>query len=265
MKIAIIGYGNMGKTYARSFINSGVVSPDEIFVVSRKVQLILNNPIPFDNFSTDAKSVVPKCDLVILCVKPQDFKFLSESLTGLFSPNQVVLSVMAGVKIESIAALTGATQVIRCMPNMASSIGMGMTVFTTSGNIAIDDLMTIQNLLNTTGKSLHVKEEKMIDAATAVSGSGPAYVFYIMDALSKAAQQLGFSTAEAEILVSQTFLGAINLQIGSSLSESELIAKVASKGGTTERALAQFESAQLAEVISEAVRAANQRAIELGS
>src|SRR4051812_38044297 len=124
MKIAIIGYGNMGKTYAKSFVNSGVVAPHEVFVVSRKIPLILNNPIPFDNFSTEAQYVVPNCDIVILAVKPQDFKFLSESLNGLFSQNQIVLSVMAGVTLKTISGLTGASKVIRCMPNMASSIGM---------------------------------------------------------------------------------------------------------------------------------------------
>ncbi|RZJ67427.1 MAG: pyrroline-5-carboxylate reductase [Flavobacterium sp.] len=265
MKITIIGYGNMGKTYAKSFINSGVVAPHEIFVVSRKIPLILNNPIPFDNFSTEAKTFVGDCDVVVLAVKPQDFNELSKTLSGLFLEDCIVLSIMAGIKINTISKLTKATKIIRAMPNMASSIGMGMTVFTASESIAIDDLMTIQNLLNTTGKSLHVKDEKMIDAATAVSGSGPAYIFYFMDAMNKAAQHLGFSPSEAEILVSQTFLGAINLQIGSSLSEPELIAKVASKGGTTERALSVFESAKLNGIVVDAINAANQRAIELGS
>ncbi|NMH27879.1 pyrroline-5-carboxylate reductase [Flavobacterium silvaticum] len=265
MKIAILGYGNMGKTYAQSFINSGVVKPADVFVLCKRPPLIINNTIPFENFSTNSSEVIPNADVIILSVKPQDFPELAKSISGKFNDNQLVLSVMAGVKMASIALSTGASKIVRSMPNVASQIGMGMTVFSASGNIGMENLMIVQNLLNTTGKSLYVSDEDKIDAATAVSGSGPAYVFYFMEAMMQAAQKLGFTESEAETLVGQTFMGAINLQNGSSLNGRELIAKVASKGGTTERALAVMDNASVTEIVSKAINAANQRARELGS
>lgn len=265
MKITIIGYGNIGKTFTQSFTNSGVVKAENIKVLCKRPPLVIGNALPFDNFSTQASEAVSGSDVVLLSVKPQDFPDLGASLNGVFSDGQILLSVMAGVTMETISRLTGARKIVRSMPNVASQIGMGMTVFTASETINRDELMQVQNLLNTTGKSLYVSQENMIDAATAVSGSGPAYVFYFMDAMIGAARKLGFSASEAETLVNQTFMGAINLQNSSSLDGPGLIAKVASKGGTTERALAVFENASVREIVSKAVFEAERRAKELGS
>ena len=151
------------------------------------------------------------------------------------------------------------------MPNIPTQIGMGMTVFTASANVDRKELFIIQNLINTTGKSVYVENEKLIDAATAISGSGPAYVFYFMQSMIKAAVDLGFNESEAELLVNQTFMGSVAIQNSYSLSNEEWIAKVASKGGTTESALRVFEKGILEKTIVEAVKAANDRALELGS
>jgi pyrroline-5-carboxylate reductase len=264
MKIAIIGYGNMGRTYVQSFISSGVVKAADIFVLAKSLPE-QDDSIPLQNFFTSPQTVITDADITILAVKPQDFHLVALSLNGLFRENQLLLSVMAGVTIKTISGLTGVSRIIRSMPNVGAKIGMGMTVFSASSSISMENLIAIQNLLNTTGKSLYVAEEKMIDAATAVSGSGPAYVFYFMEAMMAAARKLGFSSSEAEILVSQTFMGAINLQNGSSLSGAEWISKVASKGGTTEKALSVFAQSGLDEIISKAIDGANQRATELGS
>ena len=126
------------------------------------------------------------------------------------------------------------------------------------------ELVMVQNLLNTTGKTVYVDDEAAIDAATAISGSGPAYVFYFMDAMIKAARDMGFSNSEAELLVSQTFRGAVDLYSKNNISCEEWISRVASKGGTTEAALASYIDNKVHEDIKAGAEAALQRAIELG-
>jgi pyrroline-5-carboxylate reductase len=140
-----------------------------------------------------------------------------------------------------------------------------MTVFSASANVDRKELFIIQNLINTTGKSVYVENEKLIDAATAISGSGPAYVFYFMQSMIKAAVDLGFNESEADLLVNQTFMGSVAIQNSYSISNEEWIAKVSSKGGTTERALQVFGKGNLEQTIVDAVKAANDRALELGS
>lgn len=266
MKIAIIGYGNMGRTYAGSFIHSRFIQARDIFVLNRSAVAEKDTyGIPAENFFATPDAKLAETDIVILAVKPQDFATAATSLKSVLGENQVLLSVMAGVTLSTVERLTGLTKIVRSMPNIATQIGMGMTVFSASSSIDRKELFIIQNLINTTGKSVYVDDEKLIDAATAVSGSGPAYVFYFMQSMIRAAEQLGFSPSEAELLVNQTFNGAVNLQNGSSLSNQEWITKVASKGGTTEKALEVFEKFALDCAIIEGVNGANERALELGS
>ena len=126
------------------------------------------------------------------------------------------------------------------MPNLPAQVGEGMTAFTSSDQVTRIELVMVQNLINTTGKSIYVENEQYIDAATAISGSGPAYVYYFMDAMIQAAGDMGFSESEAELLVSQTFIGAADLYSKSNFSCKDWIKKVSSKGGTTEAAMKSF-------------------------
>ena len=266
MKIAIIGFGNLGKTFASSFIKSRFIKSEDIHVVTRtlpKPEMTLG--IPMANFQNIPTEDIAGMDILILATKPQDFDEVANRLVGLVSEEQMVLSVMAGVSIEKIKEKLNVKKVIRSMPNLGTQIGLGMTVFSASAETDRKDLFIVQNLINTTGKSIYAEDESLINPATAVSGSGPAYVFYFMNAMIKAAEKFGFSSSEAEVLVHQTFLGAINLQSASDLSNEELIVKVASKGGTTESALKVFNTHDLDKIIAEAMCSANQRAIELGA
>lgn len=172
---------------------------------------------------------------------------------------------MAGITLSTLESQLSCSKIVRSMPNIPTQIGMGMTVFTASANVDRKELFIIQNLINTTGKSVYVENEKLIDAATAISGSGPAYVFYFMQSMIKAAVDLGFNESEAELLVNQTFMGSVAIQNSYSLSNEQWIAKVASKGGTTESALQVFNKGSLEITIIEAVKAANDRASELGT
>lgn len=266
MKVLIVGYGNMGKTYANSFISSRFIKPEDIFVLVRNENLSVDgSTIPKANFSNLADESISDFDIVILAVKPQDFDSLALSIKSFLKKNQIVFSVMAGITISKLELHLNCLKIVRSMPNIPTQIGMGMTVFTASADVDRKELFIIQNLINTTGKSVYVENEQLIDAATAISGSGPAYVFYFMKSMIQAAVDLGFNEAEAELLVNQTFMGSVAIQNSYLLSNEEWISKVASKGGTTERALNVFEKDALELTIVEAVKAANQRARELGS
>jgi len=266
MKVLIVGYGNMGKTYANSFISSRFIKSDDIHLLVRNNNFSAKeNRIPAINIATNASERIGDFDIIILAVKPQDFDVLAETIKPYLKDNQIIFSVMAGITLAKIAYQLSCTKIVRCMPNIPTQIGMGMTVFTASSNVDRKELFIIQNLINTTGKSVYVENEKLIDAATAISGSGPAYVFYFMQSMINAAVDLGFNESEAELLVNQTFMGSVAIQNSYSLSNDEWIRKVASKGGTTERALQVFEKGKLEKTIVDAVKAANDRAIELGS
>lgn len=265
MKILIIGVGNMGATYLRCLLSSHFTQAENLFLLDSKPSLLNDfKGVRAENILTVPNQNISEADIILLAVKPQDFIELSKTIQPYLHKEQIVLSIMAGVTISSIAELLGSDKVVRAMPNLPAQVGMGMTVFTSSNSLDKKELFIIQNLLNTTGKTIYVEDESMIDAATAVSGSGPAYVFYFMNAMIEKAIAFGFSKAEAELMVNQTFMGAVHLQSRNDASCEEWIARVASKGGTTEAALNIFNSTQLNRDIADGLQAAKDRAVELG-
>jgi pyrroline-5-carboxylate reductase len=266
MQILIIGGGNMGSTYAQSFVRAHVTSKANTMILEKSPEKALELATKdIGKIYGKAEDCIPLADLIILAVKPQDTTTLFANLRPLVKPSQVFLSIMAGVKIKTICDELGINKVIRAMPNLPAQIGEGMTTFTATDEVTRLELVMIQNLLNTTGKSIYVEDEKMIDATTAISGSGPAYVYFFMDAMMQAAKNMGFSDSEAELLVNQTFTGALDLYAQSDLSCSEWIQRVASKGGTTEAALQSFRKSKLHQDIINGTNAALNRAIELGN
>jgi pyrroline-5-carboxylate reductase len=265
MKILILGSGNMGMTYAQSFLRSRIVTADNLMILCRNYEKAnLLSQHHEGRFFSDPRLCVPEADLLIFAVKPQDSPTLFDQIRSLTEPGQVFLSIMAGVKLQTIAQSLGGEKVIRAMPNLPAQIGAGVTAFTSTDPVTRIELVMVQNLLNTTGKTIYVEKEEMIDAATAISGSGPAYVYYFMNAMISAAKQMGFSDSEAELLVSQTFTGAVGLYNNSNFSCNEWIKRVASKGGTTEAALKVFQETTLFDDIIAGADAAYQRAKELG-
>lgn len=264
MKILIIGGGNMGKTYARSLLRAKLTNQQDLMLLERnaeKAAMLKSEEI--GTVFVDPSKCLDVADLIILAVKPQDSEALFERLRPQVHPQQVYLSIMAGVKIETIQSMLGAEKVIRAMPNLPAQLGMGMTTYTASPQVTRIELVLVQNLLNTTGKTIYADDEDAIDATTAISGSGPAYVFYFMESMILAALKMGFSRSEAELLVAQTFKGAIELYNNNDISCQEWIARVASKGGTTERALQTFENYKLDSIIEQGAQAAFIRAVEL--
>jgi pyrroline-5-carboxylate reductase len=264
MKILIIGGGNMGLTFARSFLATHIVVSENMYILEKSIEKA--EELKKQQIGTiygEPSNYIKEADLIILAVKPQDIKDLFARIKPFVDEQQVVLSIMAGIKIETISEGIGTKKVVRAMPNLPAQIGVGMTVYTSSPEVTRIELVTVQNLLNATGKAVYVEEEKMIDAATAISGSGPAYVFYFMQKLIESATEMGFSKAEAEMLSYQTFRGAVELFNKYDFTCQEWIGKVSSKGGTTEAAINTMDSKKSGDHFKEGVFAALRRAQEL--
>jgi pyrroline-5-carboxylate reductase len=265
MNILVIGGGNMGLTYAQAFLRSHVTTKEQMMILEHLPEKAAQlKALNLGEIYLDSKECLKKADVVILAVKPQDSPLLFAAIRPNVDKGQVFLSIMAGVKIETIQQALGIQKVIRAMPNLPAQIGQGMTAFTATDDVTRLELAMIQNLLATTGKAVYVNNESMIDATTAISGSGPAYVYYFMDAMMQAAKQMGFSSSEAELLVVQTFTGAVDLYNKSNFSCEEWIKRVASRGGTTEAALNSFKINTLHQDIIDGAVAALNRAVELG-
>lgn len=266
MKILIIGGGNMGLTYARSFLRSKISSTADLMILEKSAEKAKQlQSLEIGTIYTHPDACLHSADLIILAVKPQDASQLFSYIKPQVDNQQVYLSIMAGVKIETIAKELGAKKIIRAMPNLPAQIGMGMTVFTSNDEVTRIELVMVQNLINTTGKSIYVEKESLIDASTAVSGSGPAYVFFFMKAMMSAAAELGFNQSESALLVSQTFKGTVDLYNKHNFSCEEWIQKVASRGGTTEAAINSFTNHEVHDDILQAVHAAMERATALGN
>jgi pyrroline-5-carboxylate reductase len=265
MNILIIGAGNMGSTFAKSFLASHFTTREELFVQERNSSSQERIPelLP-QNIYKQPGAYISQVDIIVIAVKPQDYSVLYPALQPYIHEEQIILSLMAGVSLTTLAETLQVPKLVRAMPNLPSQIGMGMTVFSCSAGLSRKELFIIQNLLNATGKAMYVEDEKLIDAATAVSGSGPAYVYYFMNAMIKAGVELGFTPAQAELLVNQTFMGSVHLQNRNSLTCEELMKKVASKGGTTEAAFRVFNEHSVESEIMEGLFAAIKRSVELG-
>lgn len=265
MNILIVGGGTMGRTYAQSLLRARLVEPSDLMVLERDAARAAElQAAGLGAIYASPETCLATADLVVLAVKPQDSAALFDALRPHADPQQVYLSIMAGVTMQAIREGLAVEKVIRAMPNLPAQIGLGMTVYTASEAVTRIELVLVQNLLATTGKALYVDTERAIDAATAVSGSGPAYVLYFMQAMIEAAAELGFAPSEAELLAAQTFRGAVELQMTRDLSCAEWIGRVSSKGGTTEAAMRAFAETSVHDDIKAATRAAFDRAQELG-
>jgi len=265
VNILIIGGGNMGATYAQSFLRSHVTSIEGMRILEKNAEkAALLSTKNIGSVGSDPAVLVPTSDLIVLAVKPQDTKALFASLKPHVHDQQVFVSIMAGVTISTIQQALGISKVVRAMPNLPAQVGKGMTAYTCSEQVTRLELVMVQNLLATTGKNIFVEREDMLDAATAISGSGPAYVFYFMRSMMNRAESLGFTKSEAELLVLQTFSGGISLYEANDLDCEEWIQRVASRGGTTEAAMNSFSGSELQTAIETGLQAAFDRAVELG-
>jgi len=264
MRIAIVGCGNMGTAYARSFRKYGLVKPEDLLLVVRREE----RAETLRRWGTVALGIGPEiaqADLVVVAVKPQDFATIAGELAGILGRerDQVVLSIMAGITLGRLRDSLGVGNVVRAMPNTPAQIGMGITAYATGAELTMRQTLMVEQLLNTTGRAMHLGDERLLDAVTAVSGSGPAYFFEIVRNMVDTAVRLGLEPHVAAALVKQTMLGSFHLLEHSERTPEELIQSVTSKGGTTEAAFKVLRGEDLAGTLDRALTAAATRAREL--
>jgi pyrroline-5-carboxylate reductase len=202
--------------------------------------------------------------IVILAVKPQRLGTVLGDLSTRLKPEQLVLSIIAGAQIETIAGELSHSRIVRAMPNTPAQISQGMTAWTATPEVSETQLAQVRALLGALGKELYVETERMIDMATALSATGPTYIFLVMEALVDAGVHMGFSRHVAQELVLQTMLGSVLFAQESQKHPAELRNMVTSPGGTSAAAIYQMEKGGLRTVLSKAVWAAFQRAETLG-
>jgi pyrroline-5-carboxylate reductase len=264
MKITIVGCGNMGLIYARAFLKYNIVSRDSLLLAekneARKAELLKLN---IGEVCVINDKRISASDIIIIAVKPQDFDELSKELRQVLTNENIIISIMAGMKMGRIASTLLKYNIIRAMPNSPAELGMGMTAFTANKILSIEQIRKAENLLATTGRTVFFENEELLDAVTALSGSGPAYFFYLIKQMIEAGKEMGFDEATSSMLVKQTMLGSFHLMNTANKSLDELIKAVASKGGTTEAALSIFEQNGVGEGLRKGIVKARDRAREL--
>ncbi len=267
--IAILGAGSMGGA-----ILDGLLSPD--VTVSGGIRVTNRTKAKADALIADGvtslcteldpeanREAVRGARIVLVGVKPAMVAALLEEIESALEPDAIVVSVAAGVTIAAMEAKVPCT-VIRSMPNTPSKVGLGVTGVCAGSRADSDELDLVVALFETVGSVLVVPEEK-INAVSAISGSGPAYVFYLIEQLTETAVGLGFDRADAERMVAQTFRGASELLAGADVGPAELRRRVTSPKGTTERAIEILQDADLAGLFDRATAAAVARAEEIAA
>jgi len=263
--IAIIGPGVMGKTIALSLIQTGKLPPEQIFMAGpnqdRLSQLQAELGVRITTSNAEAASAA---DVVILAVKPQRLDQAARSLKGMLGPGKLVISILAGAPLSALQQKLETRCLVRAMPNTPARIGMGITVWTKTADVDEAQHEIVAQIMQTLGEEVFVADEAYLDMATALSGTGPAYVFLFMEAMIDAGVHMGFPRRIAEQLVVQTLRGSTEFYLQSRGHPAQLRDDVTSPGGTSAEALYYLEKAGFRTAISRAIWAAYQRGIELG-
>ena len=258
IKIGIIGGGNMGGAIIGGICkkyNVSVCEQDQKRCqwLNRKYKVAAGN----------LKTIVGKSQVIILAVKPQNFDSILKELQSLVSQDQLIISSAAGITCRYIGKRLGAKiRVIRTMPNLPAQVGEGITAICAGKTAKNKDLILAQQLFSSVGATI-VVEEKYMDAITAASGSGPAYVFLFIESLTKAVRSLGFDETLAKALVAQTIKGSLGLLDSQGGDAAAMRARVTSKGGTTQAAMDVFAKNNFEKTFKTALGAAKKRAKEL--
>lgn len=264
-RIAIIGCGVMGEATISALLAGGQVQPAQIcggeVDVNRRAEIGERYGVEVFN---DNWVAVKHADLTVIAVKPYVLGELLSELAGAFQPGQIVISIVAGARLGRLECGLRHQEVVRAMPNTPARIGCGMTAWYASSAIDSGGALLVDALLRSLGDVVRVDSEAAIDIATALSGSGPAYVFQIIEALTDAGVQLGLPRTMAERLVLGTLGGATRFAQVSGQHPAVLRAAVTTPGGTTAAGLDALERGGLRVALADAVIAAHQRSVELG-
>jgi pyrroline-5-carboxylate reductase len=264
-KIAIIGPGAMAEAIVAGLLRKEITSPECILVSGPRLERVEElkqryGVLPF----TDNREAASQADAVILSIKPQRLARVLRGLAESIRQDALVLSVIAGAPMQIIADGLKHAAVVRSMPNTPAIIGEGITVWTASLAVTEEQTNLARQILEALGQQVYVEEESYLDMATALSGTGPGYVFLFMEALIDAGVHMGFPRRIAEQLVMQTILGSVSYYEKHKIHPAQLRNQVTSPGGTTAHALYYLEKAGFRTALSRAIWAAYERSLELG-
>jgi pyrroline-5-carboxylate reductase len=266
MKIAFIGGGNMAEAIVSAILGKKLADAKDITVsdidAAKRTNLEAKYKI---NTTAQNRTAIEGKKVLVLAIKPQVLAEILPDLNGRIKPDQLVISILAGKNLRTLTGGLSHNRLVRSMPNTPAQIGEGMTVWTATPQVTPEQKKSASIILGTMGKELFVEDEKYLDMATAVSGSGPAYVFLFVESMVAAAVKLGWTPEAAQLLVMQTLKGATGLLEQSGKSPQELRRMVTSPGGTTAEAISVFEKGGFTGLIEQAVAAAHEKAKKLGS
>ena len=263
--IAFIGAGVMGEAMIKGLLNRAVLSPEHIIASDPRAEHLKSLQQRYGiKVATDNAEAARSSDVLVLSVKPQVMGKVLAELRGQVDSMRLIVSIVAGVPLSAIADNLLNVRVVRSMPNTPGQIGQGITVWTATPEVAAEQREQAELLLGALGEHIYAEDESFLDMATALSGSGPAYVFMFMEAMVDAGVHMGFARRDAEKLVTQTLLGSVLYAQQSGLHPAQLRNQVTSPGGTTAAALHAMEKGGLRTVLSEGIWAAYRRSQALG-
>ncbi len=266
MKACFIGGGNMGEALIKSLVKKKICTAADLTVsdISRTRLDYLKNTYGIKTETSNLKAV-KSADVIILAVKPADIGKVAHEIKGRLTAKQLVISIAAGITMDTLYEELGHSRIVRSMPNMPAQIGMGMTVWMHREEVSETQVKLARTVLSSMGEEMLVNNEKYIDMATAVSGSGPAYIFLIVETLTDAGVHIGLTRAMAEKLAVETTIGSAMTIKQMKKHPAELRNLVTSPGGTTAEGLLQLETGGLRSMLLKAVIAGYEKSKKLGS
>ena len=266
-KVLLVGCGHMGSALLNEWINLKALSLTVVDPLSYNFlkKKYYKKNVRFSD-KTPNQNEIKKFDIIIFAIKPQIAnKVLREYRDFEFKKNSSIASIIAGKKISFFKKnIKNAIQIVRVMPNMPTLIGEGVSCLVSNKSTSKNNKKTINNLFSKVGKTIWLKNEIEIDKATAISGSGPGYVFTLIDAFEKASQQIGFSKKIAREMISSTILGSVKLMENTKKEPGDLANSIAVKGGTTEAGIKILQKNKLHKMMYSTFLAAYKRASKLG-
>ena len=265
LNVGIIGAGVMGSILTRQLIVTNTIPAAQIFIGDRNAEKLKKLRENYKiNISLNKGEIIKNIQILVLAIKPQNFGNLAMELQKHLTENSIlIISIMAGIDIKTLQKLLGIKTVVRAMPNLPAKIGCGVSVWKSAKEVNDGQKKCAREILQSLGKEIEVNKEGDVDKATAVSGSGPAYVFLFQELFQEAAMSLGFNKKLSRQLVMETVWGAVNMERQTKIESKILRAQVTSKGGTTAAALKIFTEQKFDEIFKQAVKAAFDRGQEL--
>lgn len=263
-KIGFIGGGKMATAIMKGIINSGYCEKNNIYVSDKNIDLLetLKNNFAINIYNNNIY-IAKNCDVIILAVKPFVLRDVLEEIKPYVSENKLIISIAAGISIPTIEQILGKVPVIRVMPNTPALVNEGMSAICKGSFSDEEHAVIAHNIFKSVGRVIE-SEEKYIDIITAISGSGPAFYYYIIDEIAKAGQRLGLDYETCLELSAQTALGAAKMVMETDVNPEQLIINVTTPGGCTAVGNDVLKTNNVAEILSETIEKTKQKAFELG-